>query len=324
MRKHMFLYTGTSTLLAAALLVGCGSTPADSTPTASESEAASSSEAVSEPASEATADTAAADLDKLFADNSLQALLAKYDTVTTTTEYTYGDTDTAPMTSTAQYTTKDGRFISHGTSQSEDAGDAVYATYADSEETGVYLYSSADSKLVTVYDGADVYDQNAIAFLPSAADAAYMTVTNVSEQDGATLIETETVIEGQRSATGIYYVDPETGNLLADTQSYYDGDTVVATALTNYDYTTAYEDTDNLYSTLLNVDGGRKVTIVSGANTGSETSRTLTVASDTLVNAMSANDDTLYADIEGKEPIFVVEPGTEDVTAYLLPSSNEG
>lgn len=199
-----------------------------------------------------------------------------------------------------------------------------YATYADSEEPGVYLYSTDLDKMVTVYDSAETYkSQSTIAFLPTADDVTNMTVTNVSTQDGATLIETETVVDGERAISAVYYIDPTTGNLLADSETYYDGDTITAESVANYDYTTAYDDTENLYGSMLNVDGGRNVTIVFGAGTGEETSRTLTVDANTTIGLIGSNDEVLYADIEGKELLSVVEPGTEDVTVYALPDTSD-
>ena len=149
------------------------------------------------------------------------------------------------------------------------------------------------------------------------------TVTNVSTQDGATLIETETVVDGERAISAVYYIYPTTGNLLADSETYYDGDTITAESVANYDYTTAYDDTENLYGSMLNVDGGRNVTIVFGAGTGEETSRTLTVDANTTIGLIGSNDEVLYADIEGKELLSVVEPGTEDVTVYALPDTSD-
>ena len=38
---------------------------------------------------------------------------------------------------------------------------------------------------------------------------------------------------------------------------------------------------------------------------------------------IGSNDEVLYADIEGKELLSVVEPGTEDVTVYALPDTSD-
>lgn len=74
---------------------------------------------------------------------------------------------------------------------------------------------------------------------------------------------------------------------------------------------------------VIDVDGGRNVTIVFGAGTGEETSRTLTVDANTTIGLIGSNDEVLYADIEGKELLSVVEPGTEDVTVYALPDTSD-
>ena len=57
--------------------------------------------------------------------------------------------------------------------------------------------------------------------------------------------------------------------------------------------------------------------------TGEETSRTLTVDANTTIGLIGSNDEVLYADIEGKELLSVVEPGTEDVTVYALPDTSD-
>ena len=325
MRKINALCCGTAALLTVSLLAGCGSTPADSTPASSTAEVETSAESAIEPAESEASDTSEVDLAKIFTDNALENLLAKYETVTVTTQYTYNGDEENLLNTTVQYTTKDGYIISHGGS-TETSGDGnnTYATYADSEEPGVYLYSTDSDKMVTIYDSAETYkNQSAVAFLPTADDLANMTVTNVSTQDGATLIETETVVDGERAISAVYYIDPTTGDLLADSETYYDGDTIISESVANYDYTTAYDDTENLYGSMLNVDGGRNVTIVFGAGTGTETSRTLTIGTDTTVGLIAADDSVLYADIEGKELLYIVEPGTEDVTVYALPDTSD-
>ena len=325
MRKNNVMCYSTAALLTVSLLAGCGSAPADSTPASSAAEVETSAESTIESADSDVSDTTEVDLAQIFADNALEKLLAKYETVTVTTQYTYNGDEENLLNTTVQYTTKDGCIISHGSStETSGDGNGSYATYADSEEPGVYLYSTDLDKMVTVYDSAETYkSQSTIAFLPTADDVTNMTVTNVSTQDGATLIETETVVDGERAISAVYYIDPTTGNLLADSETYYDGDTITAESVADYDYTTAYDDTENLYGSMLNVDGGRNVTIVFGAGTGEETSRTLTVDANTTIGLIGSNDEVLYADIEGKELLSVVESGTEDVTVYALPDTSD-
>lgn len=315
MRKNHAMYGGAAALLTAALLAGCSSAPADSIPASSAAETVES-ESTAVESEAATAETTV-DLEKVFSDNTLENLLAKYETVTTSTQYTYPGSDAEDAVMTIQFTTKDGKLISHGENTDLDGNTgSSYATYADAAETGVYLLRSEEGNVVTVYADDDCYaEQSGMFFLPSASDAAYMTVTGTSEQDGAALIETETVVDGQRLSTGIYYVDPTTGDLLADCQTYYHDDEVIAEATTSYDYTTAYADTTDLYHNLMNVDGGRNITIVFPEK---DIQRTVSVVADSSVGVISNDNELLYADVEGKELLYTVEPGVDDVTVYAL------
>ena len=108
MRKNNVMCYSTAALLTVSVLAGGGSAPADSTPASSAAEVETSAESTIESADSDVSDTTEVDLAQIFADNALEKLLAKYETVTVTTQYTYNGDEENLLNTTVQYTTKDG------------------------------------------------------------------------------------------------------------------------------------------------------------------------------------------------------------------------
>lgn len=285
-------------------------------------------------------------LEQVRADNIPEKLLEDHDAVTVNIQGTDRDGEVA-YTARLQYT--DGGdstiLMSSHYSYTANSGPGEDELWSQGRG-GLYAtrMASDDTASLNIYPIPGEGTEYLLDILPQCADPAAKnaeeTLDERSEQDGAVVISTTTTYNDMPDYyfTTLYYVDPETGELLAMSVTDYmaDGEggaTEMGTTLYNWSYNEPYETepyksgryllNDVVYAT----DDTRPaclLTVCLPAKEGGEDwwVNEYHVARGTYVNICCRSGCTLYADAALTQPIddtLPIDTNGESTTVYVVP-----
>lgn len=315
--------TGIAALCVAALLAGCGTQGGD---TNNNDKNADEPKEIS--------------LEQVRADNIPEKLLEDHDTVTVSIQGTDQDSKET-YTAKVQYTRDDkGNLLlaSHYsyTADSPVGEDEFFAQACLSiEGNGVYLSKmESDGRLnMNCYPSGE-YEMYILDMLPAcreADDSASETINEQSEQDGAVLISTTTTYSDMPDYyyTTIYYVDPETGELLAMSVTDYSKDdsgeaSVLGTTLYDWSYGESYLPDKELAAEAFNSDEACALTLVYTPGAADEETQEISIKRGTYVTFVSSTGSLLYADAELTQPLddtLPIDTSGESMTVYVVPDA---
>ena len=180
--------------------------------------------------------------DEIRENNSVKNVLSRHNTMTYTRTFTDGEGN-VNGTVREQFTMNDG-FLQTNSDYTDETGSVVYSNqgYADSTYAGAsYGLSSDGTRNMTLYPDNETYESFADLWIAAADDESVTeAVTDTSEQDGAVIVTTRTDYrdEADLYAVTLYYVDPETDDLLYMEVTSYNtqNDAVVAVTKTEISY----------------------------------------------------------------------------------------
>ena len=266
-------------------------------------------------------------------------LLEKYDTVTVTIQgadrdgevtytarlqYTDGGDSTILMSSHYNYT------ANSGPGEDEFFAQACLSI----EGNGVYLSKmESDGRLnMNCYPSGE-YESYIQAMLPACGelqdDGSVETIDDQSEQDGAVVISTTTTYNDMPDYyfTTLYYVDPETGELLAKSVTDYSKDesgeaSVLGTTLYDWSYGESYLPDKELAAEAFNSDEVCALTLVYNPGAADEETQEISIKRGTYVTFVSSTGNLLYADAALTQPIddtVSIDTNGEEMTVYVVP-----
>lgn len=268
-------------------------------------------------------------------------LLAKYDAVTVNIQGTDRDGEVA-YTARLQYTDGgDGSILmsSHYsyTADSPVGEDEFFAQACLSiEGNGVYLSKmESDGRLnMNCYPSGE-YESYIQAMLPACGelqdDGSVETIDDQSEQDGAVVISTTTTYSDMPDYyfTTLYYVDPETGELLAKSVTDYSKDesgeaSVLGTTLYDWSYGESYLPDKELAAEAFNSDEVCALTLVYNPGAADEETQEISIKRGTYVTFVSSTGNQLYADAELTKTLDDTAPidtNGASTTVYVVPDA---
>lgn len=226
---------GLTLLCATAPLYACGSSQ---TPAAGNDTAASDSQTPSDPTYTP---------EEIKANNSVEKLLDHHSALSCIRTFT--DSTGEATTIQSQYTMKDG-YLQMNAVHKGSSGKATYYQQAAADETygGAEYDQDADGqKYLALYSDIDSYNSVTGVWLFSATDEDKEVVDESSMQDGAVVITThhEFPNDSEIYDKNMYYIDPESNDLLSAQFTCYDAktDKVVSdtTAEITYDKTETFD-----------------------------------------------------------------------------------
>ena len=266
-------------------------------------------------------------------------LLEKYDAVTVNIQGTDRD-GRETYTAKVQYTRDDkGNLLlaSHYsyTADSPVGEDEFFAQACLSiEGNGVYLSKmESDGRLSMNCYPSGEYESYIQEMLPSCGelqdDGSVETIDDQSEQDGAVVISTTTTYNDMPDYyfTTLYYVDPETGELLAKSVTDYSKDesgeaSVLGTTLYDWSYGESYLPDKELAAEAFNSDEVCALTLVYNPGAADEETQEISIKRGTYVTFVSSTGNLLYADAALTQPIddtVSIDTNGEEMTVYVVP-----
>ena len=312
---------GIGALCVAALLAGCGTQGGD---TNNNDKNADEPKEIS--------------LEQVRADNIPEKLLEDHETVTVSIQGTDQD-GKETYTAKVQYTRDDkGNLLlaSHYsyTADSPVGEDEFFAQACLSiKGNGVYLSKmESDGRLnMNCYPSGE-YEMYILDMLPAcreADDSASETINEQSEQDGAVLISTTTTYSDMPDYyyTTLYYVDPETGELLAKSVTDYSKDdsgeaSVLGTTVYDWSYDESYAPEKELAAEAFNSDEACALTLVYNPGAADEETQEISIKRGTYVTFVSSTGNQLYADAELTKTLddtLPIDTSGESMTVYVVP-----
>lgn len=181
--------------------------------------------------------------DEIGENSSIANLLSHHDTLTYVNTFIdeNGDADTVVR---GQYT-KNGEFLQLSAVYEDGSGNATYyrQAYADDTYAGAEYAQTPDGQTyMTLYEDNDSYENSVGAWLVVQPSSESETVTETSMQDDAVLVTTrkEYRDEADLYEINLYYIDPETNDLLYMESTAYStqDDSAISTVKTEITYDT--------------------------------------------------------------------------------------
>lgn len=282
--------------LTLALLAGCGG----GTGSAAGNSAAQPEQSAQEQGSGIPTYTPA----EIRENNSARNLLTHHSALTYTRTFADGE-DNVNSTICEQYTMIDG-FLQTNAAYADETGTVVYSQqgYADGTYAGAtYALSSDGGMYMTLYPNNETYESACDIWLAAADDDSMTeTVTDTSEQDGAVIVTARTDYPDEEDLYEItlYYVDPETDDLLYMEATSYDAqdDSVVAVVKTQISYDDPVAFTDKPFETIITDSDYCEVNLIVDPQQDDMTVCWYPVAHGTQLSFMPVLNYTLYSDEE--------------------------
>lgn len=264
-------------------------------------------------------------------------LLAKYDAVTVNIQGTDRDGEVA-YTARLQYTDGGDSTILMSSHYSYTANSGPGEDELWSEGCG-RLYAtrmaSDDNASLNIYPIPGEGTEYLLDILPQCADPAAKnaeeTLDERSEQDGAVVISTTTTYSDMPDYyfTTLYYVDPETGELLAKSVTDYSKDesgeaSVLGTTLYDWSYGESYLPDKELAAEAFNSDEVCALTLVYNPGAADEETQEISIKRGTYVTFVSSTGNQLYADAELTKTLDDTAPidtNGASTTVYVVPDA---
>ena len=247
-------------------------------------------------------------LEQVRADNIPEKLLENHEAVTVSIQGTDQD-GRETYTAKVQYTR-------------DDKGNGVYLSKMESDgRLNMNCYPSGE------------YESYIQEMLPACGelqdDGSVETIDEQSEQDGAVVISTTTTYSDMPDYyfTTLYYVDPETGELLAKSVTDYSKDesgeaSVLGTTLYDWSYGESYLPDKELAAEAFNSDEVCALTLVYNPGAADEETQEISIKRGTYVTFVSSTGNLLYADAALTQPIddtLPIDTNGEEMTVYVVP-----
>lgn len=332
------------TLGLSTLLVACGN--GDTTASGSASSVESTT-AESTAASESTAAEAVESkfsVDDIYAHNTLENLLSTHSDISVS--WTISDGQGNVSSTTESVFIKDGDNLQMSSVSSDEVNGAYYSEYYKDDTCAGALYSYADdgSKYLGTYPDADYNALVSYAWINDNNGDVTVTIDSASEQDGAYVITTLTTYSnGGMYLRDMYYLDPETGDLLFRENQLFlldDGETVpnvaygedAANAVSVTSYSISYDTgaviDDTARTAVTDVSNGyTELNVIYDPQGDNMEVQQFSVSKDTsvLVTALNStvtlySDETLTTEIDQETETFIdISPDAVNVFAVVTP-----